>query len=96
MDNLILSQIPLQDLLNLVKQAVREEMAAGNTAAQPNSNETKYLSRHEVANLYKISIPTLRVWTKSGRVKGHRIGRRVLYKPSEVDNALKAMQTAKD
>jgi len=59
------------------------------------NNQPHYLSRKEVAKLLKITLPTLHDWTKLGRLKAYKIGSRVLYKPSEVQEALEKTQTLK-
>lgn len=94
MDQIILSQIPIQDLIELVKQAVREELSTGLNTLQTTKQEPGYLDRKEVAKLFHITLPTLAEWTKTGRVKAYRIGRRVLYKSNEIDQALKQIQTS--
>jgi excisionase family DNA binding protein len=37
-----------------------------------------------------ISLGTLHTATKAGKIKSHRIGRRVLYKPAEVNAAIQS------
>jgi excisionase family DNA binding protein len=55
----------------------------------------KYLTRHEVAKLLRISLPTLNELTKKGKLIGYRIGGRVLYKESEVESSLHQIVTSK-
>jgi excisionase family DNA binding protein len=54
------------------------------------------LTRKETAKLLCISLPTLNEWTKTGILKAHRIGNRVLYKEKEVIEALVEVQTLKN
>ena len=49
----------------------------------------RFLSRKEAAKAFMISLPTLHAYTKRGLVKAHRVGNRVLYKPEEIENALR-------
>jgi excisionase family DNA binding protein len=49
----------------------------------------KYLTRGEVANFLKISLPTLHRYTKDGVLKSYRIVGKIRYKLEEVENALK-------
>jgi excisionase family DNA binding protein len=49
---------------------------------------TELLTRIEVANLFGVSLPTVREYTLSGKLKGYRIGRRVRYKRAEVEQSL--------
>ena len=55
-------------------------------------NTEKYLTRKEVAKSLSITLPTLSVWTKSGKLKAYRISRRVWYKSDEVEKCLKPMK----
>ena len=52
------------------------------------------LSRKDTAKLLCISLPTLHDWTKTGIVKAHRIGNRILYKLEEVNQALNQIKTS--
>lgn len=47
-----------------------------------------YLSRQEVAEMLKISLPTLWRWTKENKLQSYYIGSRVLYKNAEVHNSI--------
>lgn len=49
----------------------------------------RYLTRAEVAQKCHITLQTVNQWTKSGRLRGYRIGRRVLFKAQEIDLAIK-------
>lgn len=51
-------------------------------------SEETYLSRYEVADLLKVCVTTVHNYTKKGYLKPYGIGRRVLYKKSEVENAI--------
>lgn len=58
---------------------------------QPDS----YITRQEAANILHITLPTLLKWTMEGKIKGYRIGRRVLYKKNEIAQAINPMFTHK-
>ena len=50
-------------------------------------DETKLLTRQEVADIFKITLPTLADWEKKGEIpKAVRIGNRVYFKHSEIIN----------
>lgn len=51
-------------------------------------NAPQYVSRKEAADLLKITLPTLNVYTKSGKLTAYKIGRRVLYDSIEIAKAL--------
>ena len=46
------------------------------------------MTRQEVADYFKVSLPTLWSWTKQGRIKSVGIGRRVYYKQSDIEQAI--------
>lgn len=50
-----------------------------------------YITRKEAANTLHITLPTLSTYTLDGKVNGYRIGRRVLYKKNEVEQAATAI-----
>lgn len=89
---ILFSAIPINELLSQLREIVREEISQSPKASQ-SAADPKYLSRQEVADLFKITLPTLKDWTRSGRIKAYRIGRRVLYTPQDVQAALKQINT---
>jgi excisionase family DNA binding protein len=54
----------------------------------PNNYQSDYLTRADVASLFKISLVTVHQWTQQGIFKAYRLGTRVYFKRSEIDNAL--------
>ncbi len=46
------------------------------------------LTRQQVADRLKVSLPTLNELTKNGKIKAYRIGNRVRYKDAEVNQVL--------
>jgi excisionase family DNA binding protein len=56
------------------------------------SNEI-YLSQRETAKFLRISLPTLISWKKSGKVPYYQKGRKVLFKKSEVLEAMRNSTT---
>jgi excisionase family DNA binding protein len=47
-----------------------------------------YLTRKDVCEMLKIDLGTLRNWTKRGKLHKLKIGNRVYYKLSQIDQAL--------
>ncbi len=90
---IVLSPIPLPDLLGEITKAVRSELEARTNAAPPPAEEL--LTREQAAQLLGITLPTLRDYTRRGYVTGYRIGTRVRYKRNEVLGSLQQMRTAK-
>jgi excisionase family DNA binding protein len=70
----------------MIDQKLRER--SPDKPQPPDSNEI-YLTRKEVCERLKISLATLHAKTKLGILTGYKIGRKVLYKPDEVDAALR-------
>lgn len=53
------------------------------------------ITKKEAAAKLRLSLPTLDRLTSNGTLRGYRVGRRVLYKADEIENALKEIQTLK-
>jgi excisionase family DNA binding protein len=78
-----------KDLRDLVSDSVQNAVAEIKSLIITQTLiTTKYLSRKETALLLKITLTTLRDWVKSGKIRAHKIGRRVLFKPKEIDEML--------
>lgn len=90
-DPIVLSPIPLNEFVGEVVKGVRDEFAAQSTANPPAPEEL--ITRKDAAHLLSITLPTLRAYTRSGLLKGYRIGSRVRYKRSEVLNGLAPIRT---
>lgn len=88
---IVLSPIPLPDLLGEITRAVRSELDARTPNAAPPPEEL--LTREQTAQLLGITLPTLRLHTSRGLVTGYRIGTRVRYKRSEVLSGLQQIRT---
>lgn len=85
-DSLTDSEIFQQKVLQIVKKEVDREKL---TEAPP------LMTREEVSRLLKICMVTLDKYTDSGFITAHRIGRRILYNPLEVEKALTALSERK-
>lgn len=86
---IVLSPVPLTDLVSEIVRAMRADM---DSATPPPPEEL--LTRVETAKQLHVTLPTLRDYTRRGYVKGYRMGNRVLYKRNEVLDALQQMRTA--
>ncbi len=88
MDNqIILTGTTVTALVQEIAKAVRSELATKQPAEQPTPDDL--LSRQEAAELLRITLPTLRQRTKEGRLRGYRMGARVLYSRLEVIASLR-------
>lgn len=90
MANNININIPINDLVAEIVAKLQPLLEGLNNPA-PQQAE-KYLTRKETAALLNISLPTLTHYTKHGIIIGNRIGARVLYKRSEITNALQQIR----
>lgn len=59
---------------------------------QPKEPE-EYLTRAEVVKLLKVNQSTLWAWTKAGKLKSYGLGNRVYYKRSEIEAAIKPLNS---
>jgi hypothetical protein len=92
MTNSVLIENTTPDELSKVfRQIVREEL----TNFAPANSGPKYLTRYEVVELLKISLPTLNEYTRKGLLIGKRIGTRILYLESDIQEAVKDIPTLK-
>ncbi|MCJ7448967.1 MAG: helix-turn-helix domain-containing protein [Bacteroidales bacterium] len=94
MDSIILQGINTEDLRKIFREVLDEKIKK---ESEPKESVRKlpYLSRFEVAEILKISLPTLNNWSKSGIVQSYRIGNRVLYKAEEINQAIQAVKNIK-
>ncbi|XVJ66863.1 MAG: helix-turn-helix domain-containing protein [Lacibacter sp.] len=93
MQNIILTSVPLDDLKNDLVDAIMKEISIALKDKPLNKSENEPLTRIQVAQLLKVSLGTVDEWTKSGKITGYRIGRRVRFKRNEVLNSLSLIKT---
>jgi len=92
MENLIPQHISISDFREILSDIVRKEIREIIT---DQNSTSEYLTRQETAELLKISLVTLNDWTRKGIIQSYRIGTRVRYKRSEIDQALRATKNLK-
>ena len=54
----------------------------------PATPEKEFLTRHETAKRLNISLGSLHTYTAKGKIQSHKIGRRILYTPESIQNAI--------
>jgi excisionase family DNA binding protein len=91
MGEIILSGITVDELTKAISDTFVKCLKEYSVIVKPGS-EIVYLSRKEAAVKLKVTLKTLMDYTMQGKVKGYRIGRRVLYKNHEIDEALKQIR----
>ena len=87
-ETILLQGITLDNLKTVIVQGVDERLKELVKQPEP-QKKVQYLTRHEVAKLLSISLPTLHDWSKKKILNPYRMGCRVYYKSDEVDQALK-------
>lgn len=85
--NLILSSIPLPELIAVISETVKIEFERQNHLSTP-PTENEFITRKQTAQILGISLPTLNDYTKRGVIPSYRIGTRVRYKKEEVLKSL--------
>ncbi|MBA7545996.1 hypothetical protein ES705_38378 [subsurface metagenome] len=93
MTTLIIQGTTLEEFLIQVRQTVSETIKAEREDTPSKEFKPNYLTRLEVAKRLNVSLPTLNEYTKRGLIPAYRIGARVLYKESEIDDALNQVVT---
>lgn len=91
-NSIILQNLTRQDLIDIFEGVLAEKLYE---FSPPPASKTEYLTRKEVAALLRISIPTLHELVKTGRLKAYRIGGRVLFNKSEVEDSLEEIESQK-
>jgi excisionase family DNA binding protein len=56
--------------------------------------DKKFLTMKEVAQLLKVSVNTIKNWTKENRIPHYKVGRRVLYEDREINSWLDEQKQA--
>lgn len=85
MNEILLNGINVDELLGKIEKLIDSKLKVNTTT----ENKSVLLSRSEVAELLKITLPTLSEWTKLGWLQSYKMGNRVLYQYEEVEAALK-------
>lgn len=80
-EQILLTPVPLNDLIEKFRSIVREEIAAHHQ-----TDEEKLISADKACKIFDPSItrPTLQSWVDQGFLKSYRISGRVWFKHSEV------------
>lgn len=72
-------------LISTITEVLRPVLHQLQNPAPP---EKEYSTRHETAKQLNISLGTLSTHTKKGKIQSHKIGRRILYTPENIQNAI--------
>ena len=55
----------------------------------------EYLTRNDVSQMLKVDLSTIHIWTRDGKLIRYKLGKRVYYKRSEIEDALVEIRTPK-
>jgi hypothetical protein len=69
-------------------KGVQKELENFKKELEPKTPES-YLSRNQTAKMLSISLTCLSDWSRKGILNPHRLGNRIYYKLSEIENKLK-------
>ncbi|AKD58276.1 hypothetical protein SD10_01595 [Spirosoma radiotolerans] len=96
MENLVFTQLSIPEVRQLFRQEL-EQFFKALPCAPPKSaiNAENLSTRQKTAKKLNISLPTLDDYTRRGIIRGYRVGRRVLYRPEDVEAALTEINTVK-
>ena len=87
MNNIILQETTQAELKSIIQASVAEALESLREELKTTSTSKK-LTRQQVRDDFHISFPTILKLEKQGKLKGYRIGRRVLFDRLETENAL--------
>lgn len=78
-----LKEISLTELSELIETIVRKVVTETN---RPAVGSKDIYTRNEAAALLGVTLTTLYVWDKNGILPAQRLGKKVFYKTSTIDN----------
>lgn len=93
MQKQILLTISLEELAQLIRENVRIELNVRNK--EPPKPAPEFIGTKDAASILKISLPTLRKYTRLGLIKGYKTGNITRYRRDEMEKAMRSIQTFK-
>ena len=91
----LLVQLSVGDLIQLIKEAVKEEISKITDVIKLNSKENEsesgLLTRAETARLLRVSTTSLYLWNRDKILENKKISNRVYYLKSDVMNKLNSV-----
>ncbi|MGG5578041.1 helix-turn-helix domain-containing protein [Myroides sp. C15-4] len=88
MDQLQILQCSPEQLRQLIKESIKNELEAFKEFYQPQDTAIEFMTRKEVAECFKVNLSTIHNWCKNGKLIPHAIGNRIYFKRDEVINSL--------
>jgi excisionase family DNA binding protein len=87
MKRIIFDGFPSEEFWEILTQKIEETIQKVLRSNQYQSKD-QYLTREECCRLLRISLPTFHRWCKSGKLKVHKAGGRILVRQAEIDAVL--------
>jgi hypothetical protein len=88
MQQIAITQLTPQDLKQLIKDVIKEELAS-HVNSESNAELDRLNNREKTAKeILDVDLSTPHRWTKQGKIKAHAIGNRIYYKDSSIEEAL--------
>jgi len=81
-------QMTPDELENLIKESLRDELEKMKSDLSNTQEQEKILTREETASFLKTDPSNLWRWTRDGKIKAVGIGKRVYYYLSDINKAL--------
>ena len=91
MDNIVLSPIPLDQLLT----TITEKVIVAIRKQQQEDQQEKLLNTTEVCELFRVTPVTINAWIKQGKLKVYPKGGRNFFKYSEIMESLTTLKKYK-
>jgi excisionase family DNA binding protein len=79
---------PVDQLATAIVEKLKPQLAS---KVKVQLTDDQFLTRKETSKKLNISLPTLNAYTKKGILQGYKVGVRVLYKKSEIDASVIAI-----
>ncbi|MDP9954794.1 excisionase family DNA binding protein [Epilithonimonas hungarica] len=92
METVKIVHITMAELNAMMVKVVTDEMERAKKFLSKTTKQSDYLTKKEVATRLKISIGTLNNWIKDEKIPSHKIGRRVLFKESEIEESINQLK----
>lgn len=87
----LVQNVSMSDIEAIISRLLDEKL--NNLQLANNHEPVKYLTRKETAAKLRISLPTLADWTRTGILKSKRIGSRILYLSTDIEEAINRKRT---
>jgi len=88
MQQIAITQLTPQDLKQLIKEAIQEELASYEESLSKTEVDRLNSRKKTAKKIFDVNLSTLHRWTQQGRIKAHAIGNRIYYKDSSIEEAL--------